>query len=413
MCLIIQVAPRPERKPITDDFLLDMYTKNPDGFGFMWFDGGIKTFKTVAPFRKFKKCFRRLERNFDGEFFVHARIRTHGDINASQSHPYPIAAPDGTTAGWLMHNGVLHTGNKADTKLSDTWHFVNEWLEPLVAKFGHSVLTDPLIGEWLAGFIGNNRFVLMDKDGGTNVLNHSQGIEWNAMWLSNTYAWSPYKFGAMKYPQTKYYGTTVGTPVSTTPASTSAPSRTREYYEALWGDRDDEDFRGFAVDAEPNTPINDMLEVGEVDANEYLNAEAQHEHEFEFVDLGYPLLTAHGMKMISFSGKYFVNMRLVRELAMFGALNEADVDGDKGWIVTKDHAPYLSIDTGSADLLAELLDEIDWTYQQDEDTWRVSLVGEDEEEEEEMSIAARTPDPAQLQLVGASGQVIDFNKGGN
>jgi hypothetical protein len=62
-------------------------------------------------------------------------MRTHGDIDLLNCHPYEILnrAEHGLDL-WLMHNGVLATGNRADITKSDTWHYIQDYLKPMLAS---------------------------------------------------------------------------------------------------------------------------------------------------------------------------------------------------------------------------------------------------------------------------------------
>jgi hypothetical protein len=89
-----------------------------------------------------------------------------------------------------MHNGILSTGNKANEKLSDTWHYINDYLKPMLAgnpDFAFHPAFKALVSDHIGG---SNKFVLMDNEGRSVVINESAGVYWGGLWLSNTYAWS-------------------------------------------------------------------------------------------------------------------------------------------------------------------------------------------------------------------------------
>lgn len=191
MCLLGIVPKKSDRQEITTAWLRDVYERNSDGFGFAWStpSGGVHTFKSIGKFREFKKAWREMERH-SGEFAFHLRMKTHGEISKEMAHPYPV----GETGLHLMHNGVLACGNAGDHTKSDTWHYINDVVLPLYEKLGDGLFTPQLL-EMMGQAIGNNRFVIVDKQGGLHVVNRRQGVTWNGMWLSNTYAWSAAKFG--------------------------------------------------------------------------------------------------------------------------------------------------------------------------------------------------------------------------
>ncbi len=124
----------------------------------------------------------------------HLRMRTHGDIDLLNCHPYEILnrSEHGLDL-WLMHNGVLATGNRADITKSDTWHYIQDYLKPMLASnpdFAFHPSFKALIEDHIGG---SNKFVIMDNEGRQTVINQSSGVYWGGLWLSNTYAWTSSK----------------------------------------------------------------------------------------------------------------------------------------------------------------------------------------------------------------------------
>jgi hypothetical protein len=117
-------------------------------------------------------------------------MRTHGAIDLLNCHPYEVLnrAEHGIDL-WLMHNGILSTGNKANPKMSDTWHYIADYLRPMLAgnpDFAFHPAFKALIEDHIGG---SNKFVIMDNEGRQVVINESAGVYWAGLWLSNTYAW--------------------------------------------------------------------------------------------------------------------------------------------------------------------------------------------------------------------------------
>jgi hypothetical protein len=117
-------------------------------------------------------------------------MRTHGEIDLENCHPYEVVP--GEIA--LMHNGILRTGNDADKTKSDTWHFIQDYLRPLLER-DPELMYQEAFQKMLEDFIGSsNKFVLLDRFGGMVEVNYSSGYTWRGMWMSNLYAWSaPYE----------------------------------------------------------------------------------------------------------------------------------------------------------------------------------------------------------------------------
>jgi hypothetical protein len=118
-------------------------------------------------------------------------MKTHGHIDLINCHPYEILNYEEHGIDlWLMHNGILHTDNKADITKSDTWHYINDYLRPMLID-NPDFAFHPSFNALISDHIGSsNKFVIMDNFGRQAVLNEPQGVYWGGRWLSNTYAWS-------------------------------------------------------------------------------------------------------------------------------------------------------------------------------------------------------------------------------
>lgn len=167
----------------TPRLLEDVYDSNADGLGVMYpsSDGLIVTKVLPKSLYEVQQFFDSLPSD-DRQVACHWRMRTHGDVDMDNCHPYQVS--EGI---YLAHNGVLHTGNDADRSKSDTWHFIRDYL----AHMTPDMLHDAKFGEILGGFIGSNRFAIMSADGRLSVVNKGQGVEAKGVWFSNTYAWTP------------------------------------------------------------------------------------------------------------------------------------------------------------------------------------------------------------------------------
>jgi len=197
MCLLVE---QPEDVVFTDAFLTDVYSKNRDGLGIMYAENGKVVVKksipaTAAEFIEFYRQYAEGRR-----CIWHARMQTHGDIDLTNCHPYFV-----TDELWMAHNGVLSAGNDNDPTKSDTWHFIRNIIQPAIE--GNKYLVhDPEWQSFIGDLIGtSNKFGFMTSDGATVIINRSAGVVFNGAWLSNTYAWTPSKFG-FHVPGSKSYG---------------------------------------------------------------------------------------------------------------------------------------------------------------------------------------------------------------
>ena len=192
MCLLL--TRKGDASSLDDAWLRDFYKRNDDGFGFMYsVENRMYVDKSLGKVEEFIEKWRELEaRRVD--FVAHLRMRTHGDISLENCHPYLVL--DGThgVEMWMMHNGILSNGNTKDTSKSDTWHFINDYMRPLLDPGlggNPDLIYNPVFKAILGSAIGgSNKLIFLDNQGRLATINKSSGKEWNGMWLSNTYAWS-------------------------------------------------------------------------------------------------------------------------------------------------------------------------------------------------------------------------------
>lgn len=196
MCLIFT---HHKNTVLDEGWIGNFYWHNPDGIGVMSAivnDDGVPTIQIEKYLPKDEKeAWEFYQGHIQGkECVVHFRMATHGHTDLSQTHPYIISADrDDTVQLAFCHNGILSCGNASDRTKSDTWHF-NEWyLKPLldVEQDGYPRLAmkpefATIIGDYIGG---SNRFVFMNDRGEVNIVNEDTGVYWRGMWLANTYAW--------------------------------------------------------------------------------------------------------------------------------------------------------------------------------------------------------------------------------
>lgn len=189
MCLLVtQSADSPI---LSAEWLEDFYDSNSDGVGVMYAHDGRLVVEKILP-KDGKEFVQFYNEHIHGrECAFHLRMKTHGHIDLINCHPYEILNyEDHGIDLWLMHNGILHTDNKADVTKSDTWHYINDFLRPMLID-NPDFAFHPSFNDLISDHIGSgNKFVIMDSFGRQAVLNESQGVYWGGRWLSNTYAWS-------------------------------------------------------------------------------------------------------------------------------------------------------------------------------------------------------------------------------
>lgn len=195
MCLLVK---QPANAPtISTQWLEDFYDSNADGVGVMYAVDGRLVVEKLLP-KNAQEFVKFYHEHIDGkECAFHLRMKTHGHIDLTNCHPYEILNQEEHGVDmWLMHNGILHTDNKADVTKSDTWHYINDFLRPMLAS-NPDFAFHPSFQTIISEHIGNgNKFVIMDNYGRMSTMNEEQGVYWGGRWLSNTYAWSaPYAVG--------------------------------------------------------------------------------------------------------------------------------------------------------------------------------------------------------------------------
>lgn len=202
MCILIS-------KPATTDFkeewVADFFTRNSDGYGVMYIDEADPERRMVCYEKglgKLQDWMDFYEKHKHRECCFHLRMKTHGHIDMANCHPYIVSGFDQESGGFgleehpvlLMHNGVLGCGNDKDRSKSDTWHYVREFLRPILTG-NRAFMYTPQFKDLIEKHIGaSNKFALLGP-GGTVLINKSAGVEFDGAWFSNTYAWNATKAG--------------------------------------------------------------------------------------------------------------------------------------------------------------------------------------------------------------------------
>lgn len=191
MCLLITGKSNAIRATLlnTAGLMYDIFKSNEDGIGAMYVTSKNKLRTPKVLPKTLGECIAFISQlpDDDRSLALHWRMRTHGNVDLENCHPYPVV--DGRIA--MMHNGVLSQGNAADKTKSDTWHYINDVVRPMLAE-APTMFRNKAWMNLVEDDIGNgNRFAIMDHTGELVVLNKHTGITHDGVWFSNTYAWSP------------------------------------------------------------------------------------------------------------------------------------------------------------------------------------------------------------------------------
>ena len=171
MCLII-ASPKGARPD--SNLLLQAAIDNPDGYGIVWYDNGLKVRKGLDTLDSLDA----LKAIPDGAPYVlHYRWTTHGKNNTDNCHPFKLGG-----WGYMAHNGVLQIPTERNTGMSDTWHFAQYWVKPYLRQ-------NPSYKQLLKmceQFIGHgNKLAFLTHRGDVLIANESYGFWEDNIWYSN------------------------------------------------------------------------------------------------------------------------------------------------------------------------------------------------------------------------------------
>lgn len=163
MCVIVHLE---KDKTISKKQLELCYNRNPHGWGIMFArDGVIKTHKEVSNFKEFLKVWKDIPT--DAERAIHFRIKTHGEVNDANCHPFsPI--PD----VYMMHNGVIDTV-LVEEKMNDTHNYCTYELGPIM-KAWPNWIDDNQFKEVVNKGVGSSRLLFMDNTGKVLKINQQE-----------------------------------------------------------------------------------------------------------------------------------------------------------------------------------------------------------------------------------------------
>lgn len=189
MCLIVETK---KDIPLSEKFIKNVFKRNDDGFGLMYIkDNHLETEKYVD--KSVDLLVERYNATKEYEPIIHFRMRTHGLIDHSNTHPYYA-----NFGIWLMHNGVLQIDTSSNKDKSDTWHFIHTYLNPMLSwsKNPHALIRTEQFKTIINRMIGPNNKIVMGDRGGYVFFQEKQwhtitkeSTEMVGMRVSNTYAW--------------------------------------------------------------------------------------------------------------------------------------------------------------------------------------------------------------------------------
>jgi hypothetical protein len=203
MCLILIRDPE---VTINYDNIEAAAENNPHGWGYVIPDRGkleIRRFydkKGTNP----DDIMRVIEDNASQQLFLHLRYCTHGEQSKANVHPFPALQKrkDGMQV-WVMHNGTVG-GFKEAGNMSDTYHFTQKLISPLLRRFmkytgKQRLIHDAMLSDIIEKYAGGwSKFVLIDEYGNHQIIGDGSTPK-PGLWLSNEYSFKP----KYRYPTKK------------------------------------------------------------------------------------------------------------------------------------------------------------------------------------------------------------------
>lgn len=179
MCIIVHI---PAGADVDDKTLNNCFDNNPDGAGFVSKDketGLLTLRKGFFSFKDFLEAYTPFKGN---ELLLHFRIKTHGNVNMENTHPFAV-----NDRMAFAHNGIISNIDTKNKEFSDTWHFNENIIKPLTQRFSNDIINSPEIQQLITEYIGPSRLVFIQegKENTTWIFNKKAGEVVNGVWYSN------------------------------------------------------------------------------------------------------------------------------------------------------------------------------------------------------------------------------------
>ena len=201
MCLIILAN---DIQSINYKDLEIAYNRNSNGFGVMYInkkDQFISDKFVPNNFTEVKNFFN-LHKNETDRIAIHFRYTTEGKTNKKNCHPFISYQDDKRTIG-LMHNGARLPIPLIHKNCSDTWHYNEHYLKPVLKQNPNVILNQDYQKE-LQEHINQDKFLFLDsKTKKFIIINEDEGNYRGANWFSNDY-WNIQKLSVPKISYAKY-----------------------------------------------------------------------------------------------------------------------------------------------------------------------------------------------------------------
>jgi predicted glutamine amidotransferase len=180
MCIIIY---KPENIALETRFIYNSFKHNRHGAGFMAWDSKNDKLIVKKGFFSIEDFLKAFEPYKNSRCILHFRKRSRGAKNEENCHPFMI-----TDDLAFVHNGTIKLDKVKiwNRHFSDTWHFCEAFLKPLLSKY-RDLWMHKTFGFLIENYITErNRFAFMDNMGNVKIYNSCNG-KWsdNGCWFSN------------------------------------------------------------------------------------------------------------------------------------------------------------------------------------------------------------------------------------
>jgi predicted glutamine amidotransferase len=173
MCIAIY---KPAKLEIPENHLKNSWAENSDGAGFAFIKNGkVAIRKGYLNWDEFLQGYKNhFKHNKDSPFLIHFRIRSLGDKDISNTHPFQFPG------GALIHNGTIggtraqNLSGKSDTALF-TEHFADKFKYETLLK-NKQAIEDALSFNKVAFLFDSGKYLIM---------NEASGHWRNDIWYSN------------------------------------------------------------------------------------------------------------------------------------------------------------------------------------------------------------------------------------
>lgn len=178
MCIIIY---KPENIILSKNTLMTSYDWNIDGVGYMYWDSECNRLVIKKGFFDFDSFYKSYKKHQYKRCVIHFRKVTHGVVNEENCHPFVV---NDNLA--FVHNGVISNTKIYKKERSDTWHFNECILKPMVSDYP-DIWKHKTFKYLIQNYIRKSKLVFMNNLGEVKIYNESYGIWESGCWFSNDY----------------------------------------------------------------------------------------------------------------------------------------------------------------------------------------------------------------------------------